>query len=175
LTGRTTIGAGCGRYGCGGRDRGSTEGDQTAKRSTEGTGHRGIARAGGNGVARGVVDGRAETSSTRPPEVLEPRLDETEFDSIEEVDAVARSLRRVAIEYGSAICGVLLVVPLLSLVAPWWFGRPILGGLTLNFLFVAAVLHVSFLVIALLFNRVASRSEEEMLGRLEDSSHWDGV
>ena len=106
---------------------------------------------------------------------VEPRLDETEFDSIEEVDAVARSLRRVALEYGTAITAVLLVVPLLSLVAPWWFGRPIIGGLTLNFLFVAVILHVVFLVAALLFNRVAARSEDEMLGRLEDTGNWDGA
>jgi hypothetical protein len=108
-------------------------------------------------------------------ESLEPRLDETEFDTIEEVDAVARSLRRVTIEYGTGICVVLLVVPVLSLVAPWWFGRAIFGGLTLNFLFVAVMLHVIFLIVALLFNRVASRSEDEMLGRLEDSGNWDGV
>ena len=106
---------------------------------------------------------------------LEPWLDETEFDSLEEVDAVARSLRRAAIQYGAAILMILLLVPVLSLVAPWWFERPILGGLTLNFLVVAVALHVVFLVAALGFNRVASRSEDDMLGRLEGEGNWESV
>ncbi|MGH2818539.1 MAG: hypothetical protein ACRDJS_08785 [Actinomycetota bacterium] len=90
-----------------------------------------------------------------------------EFDSIEEVDAVARSLRRVAIEYAALIIGVLLLVPLLSLVAEWWFARPVLGGLTFNFMTVALGLHLAFIAVAILYTRIAHRSEDEMLGRLE--------
>jgi uncharacterized membrane protein (DUF485 family) len=93
--------------------------------------------------------------------------DDLEFDSIEEVDAVARSLRRVAIEYAALIVGVLLLVPMLSLVAEWWFARPVLGGLTFNFMTVALGLHVAFIVVAILYTRIAHRSEDEMLGRLE--------
>ena len=97
-----------------------------------------------------------------------PRAPEDlEFDSIEEVDAVARSLRRVAIEYAAVIVGVLLLVPLLSLIAEWWFARPILGGLTLNFMTVAFGLHLAFIAVAILYTRIAHRSEDEMLGRLE--------
>ena len=80
--------------------------------------------------------------------------EELEFDSIEEVDAVARSLRR-------------LLVPILSLLAEWWFARPILGGLTLNFMTVAFGLHLAFIAVAILYTRIAHRSEDEMLGRLE--------
>ena len=145
------------------------------KRSTEGSHRRRIAEAGQVTAPLVPGDARASDRLGNGSWEIEPGLDETEFDSIEEVDAVARSLRRVAIEYGTAITALLLVVPLLSLVAPWWFGRPIIGGLTLNFLFVAVVLHVTFLVVALLFNRVASRSEDEMLGRLEDAEDWDGA
>jgi uncharacterized membrane protein (DUF485 family) len=93
--------------------------------------------------------------------------EDLEFDSIEEVDAVARSLRRVAIEYAALIGVVLLGVPVLSLVAEWWFARPILGGLTFNFMTVALGLHLAFIVVAILYTRIAQRSEDEMLGRLE--------
>jgi uncharacterized membrane protein (DUF485 family) len=144
------------------------------KRSTEGSDRQRIAGVGHDAVPLVTTDAPALDRFENGSWEIEPRLDETEFDSVEEVDAVARSLRRVAIEYGAAITVVLLVVPLLSLVAPWWFGRPIFGGMTLNFLFVAVMLHVAFLVVALLFNRVASRSEDEMLGRLEDPVNWDG-
>jgi uncharacterized membrane protein (DUF485 family) len=110
-----------------------------------------------------------------PAEPVANRLDEAEFDSLEEVDAVVRTLRRTGIQYGLAIVVVLIAVPLLALVAPWWFARPIWGGLTLNFIAVAAGLNVAFLLIAIAHTRVANRSEDEMLGRLDDDLEWDDV
>jgi hypothetical protein len=103
------------------------------------------------------------------------RLDEAEFDSPEEVDAVVRTLRRTGIQYGLIVVLVLMMVPLLALGAPWWFARAVWGGLTLNFIAVAVVLNVGFLLAGLLFNRVANRSEDEMLGRLDDDLEWTDV
>lgn len=40
--------------------------------------------------------------------------------------------------------------------------------MTFNFLTVAVLLHIAFVVVAILFARVANRSEDEMLGRPED-------
>ena len=94
--------------------------------------------------------------------------DETDFDTIEEVDAVARSLRRKALQYSVVIVLLLLAVPLLAWLGPLWFARPVWGGLTLNFLTVAVLLHFAFVVVAVAFVRVANRSEDEMLGRPED-------
>jgi uncharacterized membrane protein (DUF485 family) len=94
--------------------------------------------------------------------------DEADFDSIEEVDAVARSLRRKALQYSLVIVLLLLAVPLLAWLGPHWFARPLWGGLTLNFLTVAVLLHFAFVVVAVVFVRVANRSEDEMLGRPED-------
>ncbi|CAN5542996.1 hypothetical protein BH20ACT23_BH20ACT23_08660 [soil metagenome] len=108
-------------------------------------------------------------------EPVASRLDEAEFDSLEEVDAVVRTLRRLGLQYGLLVAVVLLAVPSLALVAPWWFARPVWGGLTLNFITVAAVLNVAFLLIGLAYNRVANRSEDEMLGRLDDDMDWDDV
>lgn len=101
--------------------------------------------------------------------------DDAEFDSIEEVDAVARSLRRVAFQYAFVVVTIFLSVPLLSLLSPWWTTAPIWGGLTPNFLMVAVGLHVILVLAALLYNRVASRSEDEMLGRPEDILEWTDV
>jgi len=110
-----------------------------------------------------------------PDEPVVSRLDEAEFDSLEEVDAVVRTLRRTGIQYGLMVVAMLLAVPVLALEAPWWFARSVWGGLTLNFITVAAALNVAFLVIALVHNRVANRSEDEMLGRLDDDLEWDDV
>ncbi|HZA20617.1 MAG TPA: hypothetical protein VE889_07180, partial [Actinomycetota bacterium] len=111
MTGRTTIGSGPGNLGCRGGPR--THRGIRTERSTEGS-HRGRI-AGAGQVTAPLVPGDARASDRlgNGSWEIEPSLDETEFDSIEEVDAVARSLRRVAIEYGTAITALLLVVPLL--------------------------------------------------------------
>lgn len=95
---------------------------------------------------------------------------EAEFDSIEEVDAVARSVRRVAIEYAMAFLALLLAVPVLSKLSTWWFARPLWGGLTLNFLAMIAFLHVVFIVIGIAYVRFANHIEDEMLGRPEEKT-----
>jgi hypothetical protein len=151
---------------------------RTAKRSNPGSDDWSLAFPEPDASGDRIFNLRADEASPGPtlePLAADPWLDETEFDSLEEVDAVARSLRRVAIQYGTAILVILLLVPVLSSVAPWWFERQILGGLTLNFLVVAVALHAVFLVAALAFNRVASRSEYEMLGRLEGREDWESV
>jgi uncharacterized membrane protein (DUF485 family) len=95
-------------------------------------------------------------------------VDAIEFDSIEEVDAAARSIRRVAIEYGSFFLVVLLSVPVLSMVAPEWSRRPVWAGLTLGFLALAVGLHVLFVALTIAGARAADRIEDDMLGRPED-------
>jgi hypothetical protein len=106
----------------------------------------------------GAVDDRSFLSA----------VDAIEFDSIEEVDAAARSIRRVAIEYGSFFLVVLLSVPVLSMVAPGWSRRPVWAGLTLGFLTLAVGLHVFFVALVVAGARAADRIEDDMLGRPED-------
>jgi len=100
---------------------------------------------------------------------------DAEFDSFEEVDAVARSLRRVALQYLSVVVAILFAVPLLSLLSPWWWLKRFWGGMTLNFFTVAIGLHIAMIVMAVLYTRVANRSEDEMLGRPEDIQGWSDV
>ena len=104
---------------------------------------------------------------------------EVEFDSVEEVDAAARSIRRVAAEYGAIFLAILLAVPILSVIAPWWSSRPVWEGLTLSFLTRAVGLHILFIALAVAGARAADRIEDEMLGRPEDDYHhlqapWPG-
>jgi hypothetical protein len=132
-----------------------------------------LARPNERGVTALRFEASDETRVLAAPVVS--RLDEAEFDSLEEVDAVVRTLRRTGIQYGLVVVLALLAVTLLALGAPWWFARAVWGGLTLNFITVAVALNVGFLVTALLFNRVANRSEDEMLGRLDDHLEWTDV
>ncbi|MPZ71248.1 MAG: hypothetical protein GEU71_17240 [Actinobacteria bacterium] len=100
---------------------------------------------------------------------------DAEFDSFEEVDAVARSLRRVALQYLSVVFAIILAVPLLSLLSPWWWLKRFWGGMTLNFFTVAVGLHLGMILVAVLYTRMANRSEDEMLGRPEDMDGWIDV
>ena len=95
---------------------------------------------------------------------------EAEFDSIEEVDAVARSVRRVAIEYALVLFALLLAIAGLSKLSPWWFARPLWGGFTLNFLAMIAFLYVVFIVIGIAYARFANHIEDEMLGRPDETT-----
>lgn len=106
-----------------------------------------------------------------PPGFVTSPESEAEFDSFEEVDAVARTLRRAAIPYGVTFVCVLVTIPILSRFAEWWFARPVWGGLTLNFLAAAVLLHPILLAIALTYTRFAEHVEDEMLGRRDAESH----
>jgi hypothetical protein len=100
---------------------------------------------------------------------------DAEFDSFEEVDAVARSLRRVAFQYIGVAMALFLSIPVLSYLFPWWSLKRIWGGLTPNFLTVAIGLHTVMIAVAMIYNRVANRSEDEMLGRPDHLDEWSDV
>lgn len=87
-----------------------------------------------------------------------------DFDSIEEVDAAARSILRVALELAALFCAALFSVPLLSRIAERW-SEPVWGGLSLNFIATAFVIPLLLLGSCALFARAADRIEEDMLGR----------
>jgi len=146
----------------------------TKERSHVGLGDHGTPATGGTTSRLGLpVAGPIQTAPSGAPDYdgFDDRLlaggDEADFDSIEEVDAVARSVRKKGLQYSAAILLLLLTVPVLAWLGPRWFARPVWGGLTLNFLTVAVLLHFAFVVVAILYARVANRSEDEMLGRPE--------
>lgn len=98
---------------------------------------------------------------------------EEEFDAVEEVDAVFRAQRKLSMAYGGLFFLAILLIPLLSITSEWWYGRPVWGGMTLNYLTVAVFFHLVYLVVGYVYTTQANRLEEEMLGREdgEDDGH----
>jgi len=133
--------------------------------------HGSVATGGGASRLDPPVAGLIQAPPSGAPDYsLDDRLlggVEADFDSIEEVDAVARSVRKKGLQYSAVILLLLLTVPVLAWLGPRWFARPVWGGLTLNFLTVAVLMHFAFVAVAILYARVANRSEDEMLGRPE--------
>lgn len=88
-----------------------------------------------------------------------------EFDSPAEVEAVFRAQRRLSFLYGAIFMGLTLTIPVLSLTSQFWTGRPVLGGFTLNYLVVAVLYHVLYVLVGAGYALQANRLEREMLGR----------
>lgn len=95
-------------------------------------------------------------------------LEGADSDSMEEVEAVVRGLRRAAIRYALLLASMMVTVPVLAALSPGWFSRPIWGGITPNFISLAFVLPALFVVMAIRYERFASHAEDQMLGRREE-------
>lgn len=92
---------------------------------------------------------------------------EEEFDTVEEVEAVFRAQRRLSFLYGGVFFALTLTIPLLMVFSDSWNQTRVLGGLTLNWLVVAVLYHVIYLLVGIAYTLQANRVEEAMLGRSE--------
>lgn len=93
-----------------------------------------------------------------------------ETDTIADVDRVFRKQRRLTFSYAAVFFFLVFLIPYLSLKAEWWYGRPLWGGLTPNFLVVALLFHVVYWLMGLLYTIQANRLEDELLGRQTEVS-----
>lgn len=85
------------------------------------------------------------------------------IDTIETVDAVFTEQRRLSFTYGAVFFGVTLAVPALSVFAPAWYSRPILGGFTWNYMFVSLVYFVFLWVMAWTYSKQADKLDEKLM------------
>ncbi|MDI6870283.1 MAG: hypothetical protein QME79_02795 [Bacillota bacterium] len=88
-----------------------------------------------------------------------------EPDTIERVDQVFRKQRRLTFSYAAVFFFLVLLIPYLTINAEWWYGRPVWGGLTLNFLVVGIVFHLVYWLMGLFYTIQANRLEDELLNR----------
>ncbi|MGI8574895.1 MAG: hypothetical protein ACR2MA_06035 [Egibacteraceae bacterium] len=102
----------------------------------------------------------------------EPTFDE--YDTPAEVDAAARTLRRVALVYFALFLLVTLGVPALTLVLDWWSSGGLAGGLSPNFVMAAGGLYIVFFLLALAAAALANAVEDRMLGGPEALDEDDG-
>ena len=91
-----------------------------------------------------------------------------EFDSPAEVAAAARTQRRIALGYGLVFVLVVISIPVLSIILPWWSGSRAVGGMSPNFLVVGGGLYGFFLVLGAAAAARARSVEGRMLGSSTD-------
>lgn len=88
-------------------------------------------------------------------------------DAPADVEAAVATLRRSALAHAAVFLGVVLAVPALTVLLPWWSGARLLGGLSVNFVVAAAGLYLFFAVLGAAGAALAGATEERMLGQLD--------
>lgn len=91
--------------------------------------------------------------------------EEEEYDTIEEVDAVFRAQRRLSFRYGALFFLITLSIPLLTATSDYWRNATVWGGFTLNYLTVAVLYHIFYVMLGLAYAHQANKLEDELLGR----------
>jgi len=84
-------------------------------------------------------------------------------DTIESVDIVFRAQRKLSFTYGGVFFAVTLGIPALTVLSEAWYGKPILGGLTVNYLAVSILYFVFLWVMAWTYSRQADKLDEELM------------
>lgn len=87
------------------------------------------------------------------------------YDTPEEVERSFRAQRKLSLTYGIVFFASVLLIPFLSWKAEWWYGKPIWGGFTLNYLVVAVLFHIFYFLLGLAYALQANKLEDELLGQ----------
>ncbi|MGH9135976.1 MAG: hypothetical protein ACRD0G_02880 [Acidimicrobiales bacterium] len=87
-----------------------------------------------------------------------------EYDTPAEVDAIFRTLRRVAVGYFSLFLIVVIAVPALTVVLDWWSQGRLIGGMSPSFVMAAFGLYVFFFLVGLAAATLSTAVEARMLG-----------
>lgn len=91
------------------------------------------------------------------------------IDTIETVDTVFRAQRKLSFTYGAIFFGVTLAVPLFSVTWEWWYGTPIWGGFTPNYLFVSLIYFFFLWVMAWTYSKQADKLDERLMQMAEEA------
>lgn len=89
----------------------------------------------------------------------------TQFVTSEELERVNTSFqaqRQLSFTFGFYFFLITLLIPFLSGTSEWWYGTPLLFGLTLNFWTTLLLFHVFYWVMAYVFVKRANRLDEEL-------------
>jgi uncharacterized membrane protein (DUF485 family) len=90
---------------------------------------------------------------------------ELEFvDTPEEVDRHFRAQLKLSITYGIIFFISVLLIPFLSITAEWWYGREIWGGFTPNYLVVALLFNIFYVLLGYFYARQANALEDKLMG-----------
>lgn len=120
------------------------------------------------GVSGPVGAPRRAAADPVPPEdvavlaALDDALDRA--DTVAEVDATYRTLRRVALGYFSLFLIVVVAGPVMTLALGWWSDGRVLGGMSPSFVMAAFGLYAFFFLVGLAVATLSSAVEARMLG-----------
>lgn len=81
---------------------------------------------------------------------------------LEKVESSFRAQRRLSFTFGFYFFLITLLIPFLSGTAEWWYGTPLIFGLTLNFWTTLILFHVVYWLMAFVFVKRANRLDEEL-------------
>jgi uncharacterized membrane protein (DUF485 family) len=84
------------------------------------------------------------------------------LDTIETVDIVFKAQRKLSFTFGAIFFGVTLGIPALSVLSEWWYGTPIWGGFTPNYLFVAIIYFFFLWGMAWTYSKQADKLDERL-------------
>jgi uncharacterized membrane protein (DUF485 family) len=100
----------------------------------------------------------------RQKQGLDPSLT-TQFVTAEEMKHVDKSFdaqRKLSFSFGFVFFLVTLLIPFLGGTAEWWYGKQLIGGLTLNFVTTLLLFHVFYWTLAYLFVKRANRLDDDI-------------
>lgn len=89
----------------------------------------------------------------------------TQFVTDEELASVEQSFRaqrKLSFTFGLYFFLVTLLIPFLSGTAEWWYGKPFLFGLTLNFWTTLLLFHLFYWLLAYFFVKRANQLDDEI-------------
>ena len=84
------------------------------------------------------------------------------IDTVETVDIVFKAQRKLSFTYGAIFFAVTLGIPALSVWYEQWYGVPIWGGFTMNYLFVAIIYFVFLWVMAWTYSKQADKLDDRL-------------
>ena len=95
-------------------------------------------------------------------------------DTIESVDIVFRAQRKLSFTYGAIFFAVTLGIPALTVLSEPWYGKPILGGLTINYMVVSILYFVFLWAMAWAYSKQADKLDEELMHMADDITANEG-
>lgn len=83
-------------------------------------------------------------------------------EELEKVNASFRAQRKLSFSFGAYFFLITLLIPFLSGTAEWWYGTPLIFGLTLNFWTTLLLFHIFYWLLAYVFVKRANRLDDDL-------------
>lgn len=90
------------------------------------------------------------------------------IDTIESVDKVFSAQRKLSFTYGAIFFGGTLAIPALTITSEGWYGKPIWGGFTWNYLVVSLLYYVFLWVLAWTYSKQADKLDEKLMDMADE-------